>query len=337
MNCFQLTLLLTLTGFSYNTMAQEKKIFPENGAILRFDKALDKIIDTNTRAEIIAEGFEWSEGPLWVQQHNMLLFSDVPKNTIYKWTDEKGLETYLSPSGYTGATKSLSKEPGSNGLTLNEKGELILCQHGNRQMARMDVPLNAPQPEFTTLAATYNGKKFSSPNDCAFNNKGELFFTDPPYGLPSQNDRDPSKELPFNGVYKLKKDGTIILLTDSITRPNGIAFFPGHKKLLVANSDPAKPFWYIYDVKGDQLSNGKIFFHPKERERNWKGLPDGLKISKQGIVFATGPGGIYIFSKEGQKLGIIRLENPASNCALSTDEKTLFITNDMYLLRIKLK
>ena len=229
MNCFQLTLLLTLTGFSYNTMAQEKKVFPENGAILRFDKALDKIIDTNTRAEIIAEGFDWSEGPLWVPQHNMLLFSDVPKNTVYKWTEANGVVTYLSPSGYTGATKSLSKEPGSNGLALNEKGELILCQHGNRQMARMDAPLNAPQPEFTALAATYNEKKFSSPNDCAFNNKGELFFTDPPYGLPSQNDKDSSKELPFNGVYKLKKDGTIVLLTDSITRPNGIAFFPGHK------------------------------------------------------------------------------------------------------------
>jgi gluconolactonase len=180
------------------------------------------------------------------------------------------------------------------------------------------------------------GKRFNSPNDAVFNSQGELFFTDPPYGL-EKNISDPKKEIPFQGIYKVKKDGTIILLTDSITRPNGIAFFPGEKKLLVANSDFQKPNWYVFDVNGDELTNGKMFYNGSFREKSWKGLPDGLKIDKNGNVFATGPGGVYIFNSEGKKLGMIRLDEATSNCALSPDEKILYVTNDMYVLRIKLR
>ncbi len=316
------------------------------GTIERFDLALDNIISKDAKAEIIAEGFEWSEGPLWIEKHQMLLFSDVPMNTVYKWTEEKGKEVYLKPSGYTGTTPSDCKEPGSNGLTLDNDGNLVLCQHGDRRMARMDAPLDKPAAKFISLTDNYKGKKFNSPNDAVYNSAGKLFFTDPPYGLKTQDDNDPKKEISFNGVYKVKKDtrlndtvgqGTVILLVDSITRPNGIAFFPGEQRLLVANSDPDKPNWYVFDVNGDSLTNGKIFYSAAGYDKSWHGLPDGFKIDKNGNVFATGPGGVYIFNSEGEKLGLLRLDNSTSNCALSPDEKTLYVTNDMYVLRLKMR
>lgn len=307
------------------------------GTFEKFDPSFDSIVNAEAKAEIIADGFEWSEGALWIEKDKMLLFSDVPMNTVYKWTAEKGKEVYLKPSGYTGTEPSKSKEPGSNGLTLDNNGNLVLCQHGNRQVAQMEAPLDKPVATFKTIADKYNGKKFSSPNDCVFNNAGELFFTDPPYGLPKQDDSDPGKEQPFNGVYKVKKDGTVIILTDSITRPNGIAFFPGQKKILVASSDPQKPNWYVWDVNGDKFTNGKIFFSAAGYDSTWHGLPDGCRIDSKGNVYATGPGGIYFFNSDGKKLGMLHLTNATSNCSLSADEKTLFVTNDMYVLRIKLR
>lgn len=335
---FYLVLGVAMLSCNNNEQNDKKEIkFKTMGNIERLDATLDSIISKDAKIEIIADGFEWSEGPLWVEAHHMLLFSDVPMNTIYKWTEAKGKEVYLKPSGYTGAEPSVCKEPGSNGLTFDNNGSLVLCQHGDRRMARMDAMLDKPEPNFTTLADQYNGKRFSSPNDAVFSNEGELFFTDPPYGLQTQDDTDSKKELPYNGVYKVKKDGTVILLADLITRPNGIAFPPGEQKLIVACSDPNNPNWYIWDVKDDSLTNGKIFYSAAEEAKTMSGLPDGLKIDKNGNVFATGPGGVYIFNSEGKKLGLIKLENPASNCALSPDEKTLYVTNDMYVLRIKMR
>jgi gluconolactonase len=317
-----------------NHTVEEK--YKTTGTIERFDASLDNIISKDAKAEIIAEDFEWSEGPLWIEKHNMLLFSDVPMNTVYKWTEEKGKDVYLKPSGFTGEFSDC-KEPGSNGLTLDNDGNLVLCQHGDRKVSRMDAPLDKPEAMFIALAEKFNDKRFSSPNDLVFNKSGELFFTDPPYGLKTQDDSDVKKEIPFNGVYKVKKDGTVILLTDSITRPNGIALFPGEQRLLVANSDPNKPNWYVFDVTGDSLTNGKIFFSTTGYDKSWHGLPDGFKIDKNGNVFATGPGGVYIFNSEGKKLGMIRLDDATSNCALSPDEKILYVTNDMYVLRIKMR
>ena len=210
---------------------QEASMYKTIGSIEKFDPALDNIISANAKAEILAEGFEWSEGPLWVEKHQMLLFSDVPMNTIYKWTEAGGKEVYLKPSGYTGTEPSVCKEPGSNGLTFDKNGNLVLCQHGDRRMARMDASLDKPEAKFVTLADKFNGKRFSSPNDAVFNSAGELFFTDPPYGLQSQDDSDPKKEISFNGVYKVKTNGEVILLVDSITRPNGIALTPDEKKI----------------------------------------------------------------------------------------------------------
>ncbi len=310
--------------------------YDTTGQIKRLDPSLDAIIDTQAKVEIIATGFEWSEGPLWIEKHSMLLFSDVPTNTIYKWTEEKGKEEYLKPSGFSG-TDSKSKEPGSNGLVLDLQGNLVLCQHGNRQMARMDAPLDNPEPRFITLAGKYKEQRFSSPNDAVYNNSGELFFTDPPYGLPSQGDDDPEKEIKWNGVYKIKTNGDVVLLIDSITRPNGIAFLPGGNRMIIACSDPANPNWYVYDVKSDSLTNGKIFYSTANEREGLKGLPDGLKIDKKGNVYASGPGGIWIFNSDGKVLGRISLDEAASNVALSDDEKTLYITNDMRVLRVVLR
>ncbi len=306
------------------------------GSIERLDPLLDNIIDTSARPEIIAKGFEWSEGPLWIEAHQMLLFSDVPGNTIYKWTEAKGTEVYLQPSGYTGSI-ARGGETGSNGLLLDPEGRLVLCQHGNRQMARMDAPLDQPKPNFIILTGNYRGKKYNSPNDAAYNTEGDLFFTDPPYGLERQMN-DSSKEIPYQGVYRLKKNGEVVLLTSAITRPNGIALMPGEKKLLVANSDPKAANWYQVDVDGsDSATTPAIFHSAATEEKNLKGLPDGFKIDRQGNIFASAPGGIWIFKTDGKLMGKVRLQEAASNVALSTDEKTLYITNDMYVLRLKMR
>jgi gluconolactonase len=305
------------------------------GTIEKMDPALDAIISPNAKAEILAEGFDWSEGPLWIEKINALIFSDVPQNIVYKWTAEKGKEVYLTPSGYTDSAKR-GGEMGSNGLTLDNNGNLVLCQHGNRQVARMESGVDNPQPLFVTLAGKYKGMRFNSPNDVVFNSKGEIFFTDPIYGLETQSDTDPKKETPYNGVYKVKTNGEVVLLVDSITRPNGIAFTPDEKKLIVACSDPQKPNWYIFDMDENGAKNGRIFYSCALEDR-MPGLPDGLKIDKNGNIFASGPGGIRIFNPEGKMLGRLRLDNPASNCALSPDEKTLYVTNDMYVLRLKMR
>lgn len=305
------------------------------GTIEKLDPALDAIIDENARPEIIAEGYKWSEGPQWLSETKTLIFSDVPTNTIYQWSEGKEASVYLTPSGYTG-TVERGGEMGSNGLTLNKEGKLVLCQHGDRRIAIMDAPLNDPKPNFITVSDNFEGKKLSSPNDVVVRSNGDFFFTDPPYGLPKQAD-DPTKETPFNGVYKVS-GGKTTLLVDSLTRPNGIAFLPGEKTFIVANSDPAKAIWYAFDLtESDSVVNPRIFYDATEDAKTAHGLPDGFRVDKQGNIFASGPGGIWIFNSEGKVLGKIKLSEPASNCALTDDEKTLFITNNMYVVRVKLR
>jgi len=307
------------------------------GRVEKLDPSLDSIISADATPEIIAEGMDWSEGPLWIEKSKMLLFSDVPQNTIYKWTEQKGKEVYLTPSGYTDTVKR-GGETGSNGLALDNNGHLVLTQCGNRQIALMDAPLDKPAAKFKTIANAYKGMKFNSPNDVIVSSKGEIYFTDPPYGL-EKGMKDPKKETPFQGVYKIKRTGEVILLTDSIARPNGIVLLPGEKTLLVANSDPAKPNWYAFDIAGttDSLTNARIFYSTAGSEKGLKGLPDGMKVDRMGNLFASGPGGIWIFNKAGKLAGKIRVPEATSNCSLSGDEKTLYITNDMYVLRVKMR
>ncbi|MEP6584969.1 MAG: SMP-30/gluconolactonase/LRE family protein [Ginsengibacter sp.] len=320
---------------SNNLFAQEKERAPQ-ASIERNSKAIDALIKKSAKVEVIAGGFAWVEGPVWIESKKMLLISDVPKNIIYKWTAKKGKEIYLMPSGYT-QQKPRSEELGSNGLALNTKGQLILCQHGDRRVALLNSSPNTPQPVFTTLADGYNGKKFNSPNDLAIKSNGDIYFTDPPYGL-ERGMTDSAKELPYQGVYKISKDGTVTLLTDTLSRPNGIAFFPGEKKLLVANSDPEKPNWYIYDVEENGLlKNGRIFYDGTQAYQKENRSPDGIKIDDRGNVFAAGPGGVWIFNKNVDVLGRIKTDIKTSNCAFANNFKTLFITADHYLLKVDLR
>ena len=331
-----LPLFLLFIGFTFPLFSgygQEAKVEFE---IEKFDSRLDALIGSEVKVEVLAEGFDWTEGPLWVEGHQMLLFSDIPSNSIYKWTQRKGAELYLKPSGYTGDPPR-GGETGSNGLLLHPDGHLVLCQHGDRRMVKMDAPLDAPQAQFVTLADKHKGKKFNSPNDAVFKSNGDLYFTDPPYGL-EKNINDPLKESPYQGVYKVSATGKVTLLLDSLTRPNGIAFLPGEKTLIIANSDPGKPYWYAYDLDTEGMPvNGRIFYDATAASKTAPGMPDGLKVDKMGNVFATGPGGVWVFSRQGKALGRIKINQLVSNCALAHQDKTLFITADSYVLKMGLR
>jgi len=323
------------TGETDNAASAERR-YRTTGEVERLSPDLDAIIKADACLEIIAEGFEWSEGPLWLPEQEVLIFSDIPVNSVFQWNEQDSIKLYLKPSGYTGDTP-LSGEPGSNGLILDPEGRLVLCQHGDRCMARMDADLPAPEPKFIILSDNFDSKRLNSPNDAVYNSKGELFFTDPPYGL-EQNVNDPSKELDFQGVYKVTVDGETILLTDKLSRPNGIAFSPDEKHLYVANSDPAFAVWMVYDVTPEStLENGRVFFDAKDRIGKEKGAPDGLKVDGRGNLFATGPGGVWIISPEGEHLGTIKTGEATSNCAFNEDQSVLYITADMYLMRVRIK
>ena len=306
------------------------------GSIERLDPALDDLVPQGAVLEILAEGFDWSEGPVWIKEGGFVLFSDIPPNAIYRWKEGEGHTLYLNPSGYTSDTPRTG-EVGSNGLTLDAEGRLVLAQHGDRRIARLDAPFDAPTPTYVTLADRYNGKRFNSPNDLAYHSNGDLYFTDPPYGLEFRME-DPAKEIDFQGVYRLGADGTVTLLTDELSRPNGIAFSPDEQTLYVANSDPERAIWMAYDVAEDgTLANGRVFFDATDLvTAGKKGLPDGLKIDASGNLFATGPGGVLIFSPDGTHLGTINTTQATANCAFGDDGSTLYITADMYLLRIRL-
>lgn len=321
-------LLILFEGYSQN--------YKKDAAVIMNSPELSEIIPNNLKVEILGNGFEWAEGPLWLASENKLIFSDIPQNSVFEWTEKGGIKLYLKPAGYTG-TKERGGEPGSNGLLLNSQGELVLCQHGDRRMAKMNAKLSDPKPNFETIAAKYQGKKINSPNDAAYHKNGDLYFTDPPYGLEFRMD-DPLKELDFQGVYKVDKTGTITLLTKELSRPNGIAFSLDYKKLYVANSDPENAIWMVYDVneKG-LLENGKVFFDVTDKDTAVNGNPDGLKIHKNGWIFATGPGGVLIFTPEGKHLGSIYTGEKTANCAFNEDFSALFITADDYLLKVKLK
>ncbi len=271
-----------------------------------------------------------------LKTQNKLVFSDIPNNSIFEWSEKEGTKLHLKPAGYTGA-KLRAGETGSNGLLLNSKDDLILCQHGDRRIAKMNAEIANPDANFITLANNYKGKKLNSPNDAVLNKNGDLYFTDPQYGLEFRME-DPSKELDFQGVYKLDKSGNITLLTKELSRPNGIAFSRDESKLYVANSDPEKAIWMVYDVDENRLlENGKIFYDVTDKTKTLKGLPDGMKVHPNGWVFATGPGGVLIFTPKGKHLGTIFTGEATANCAFNADYSELFITADDYLLRVKLK
>jgi sugar lactone lactonase YvrE len=304
--------------------------------IERLDPALDRLVDPNAKIETLAEGYDWSEGPVWVKDGAFLLFSDVPKNVVHRWKEGEGAKPYLTPSGYTGS-EPRGGETGSNGLTLDRNGRLVLAQHGDRRVARMEAPLSAPKPAFIPLADRFEGKRFNSPNDLVFHSNGDLYFTDPAYGMEKQWD-DPRREIPYAGVFRRSAAGAVTLLTQEMTRPNGLAFSPDEKRLYVAQSDSKAAIWRVFDVKADgTLENSRILFDSTSMTKTARGLPDGLKIDVDGNLWATGPGGVLVISPEGKHLGTIMTGQATANCAFGDDGRTLYITADMYLMRVKLK
>lgn len=326
-----LFILFLINGCSEGT-PEETSIM---GYIEVLDEELHQILNIEAVPEVIGEGFDWSEGPVWVEEHQFLLFSDVPANTIYKWTEEEGLTEYLVPSGYTGDS-GRDGEVGSNGLIIGNEGHLLLCQHGDRRIARMDSGLLQPQPDYVTLADNYEGKRFNSPNDLVQHSSGSIYFTDPPYGLEGNMD-DPLKEIDFQGVYRIDPDGSVTLLTDELSRPNGLAFSPDEQLLYVANSDPERSIWMVYDVlENGDIDNGRIFYDTTDYVGEEPGLPDGLKVNDDGYLFATGPGGVWIFSPDARPLGIIKSGEFISNCAFGNEGSTLYMTSDAYVLKLDL-
>ena len=309
--------------------ADDEKPYPTFGEIERVDPRFDKLIPPDAKLEKLAEGFEWSEGPVWVPKGQFLLFSDIPNNSVMKWKEGEGISLFLKPSGYTGDTPR-GGEPGSNGLLLDSAGRLILCQHGDRQVARAEK-----DGTWTVLADRYRGKRLNSPNDAVFKSNGDLYFTDPPYGL-SKEDRKTLGELGFCGVYRLGTDNRLTLLTDEMTRPNGIGFSPDEKTLYVAQSDPKAAVWRAFDVNPDgTIGGGRVFFDATSWVGKYKGLPDGLTVDTAGNIFATGPGGVNVLAPDGTFLGRINPGEATANCTFGNDGSTLYITADMYLCRIQ--
>lgn len=300
------------------------------------DEALN-VIDPKSPIKVVASGFTWTEGPLWIDEGKYLLFSDIPNNKVYKLDENLNVSTFLEPSGYTGEG-SYGNEPGSNGLILNKQNELILLQHGDRRVAKMNASLTNSKPDFTSLVESYNGRKFNSPNDGFFDKDGNLYFTDPPYGLPLKMD-DPSKELDFQGVYCLLNSGDLILI-DKLSKPNGIAQSPDGSKLYVAVSDPHHAVWYQYDIeKPGKVLNKKIFYDATNLvgQAGQQGLPDGLKTNSKGYIFATGPGGVWIFNSSSKVIARIYTGQLTSNCALTKDERKLYLTADDHIIAVDLK
>jgi gluconolactonase len=309
------------------------------GKVELYDSSAAGIIDSNAVVEVIGRHYKWSEGPIWVPSKQMLLFSAVRENTIYRWNGADTPVPYLTPSGYTD-TAFRDGENGSNGLTLDREGRLLLCQSGNRQVVRLDAPLDSPRPVFKVLAAGYRGKKFNSPNDIIADSKDNIYFTDPIYGLP-KHENDPTRELSFEGVYKIAPDGKLSLLIDSISRPNGIAFSRDEKILYVGSSDDQHTRWDAFrlDSNGAILSGGVLLDGaPLKVRAAVKQGADGFKIDRFGNLFAAGPDGVNIISPSGKLLGLIRIfGRPASNCAFNETKDVLYITASDEVLRVKLR
>lgn len=294
------------------------------------------ILDSSTAVEIIAQKFNWTEGPLYIEDGDYFIFSDIPENKIYKWKKGDGTNTFLTPSGYTGVIKR-EKTPGSNGLLLHPDGHLILMQQGDRRVAKMIAPLNSPKPEFVTLIDRYKGMRLNSPNDGVYHPNGDLYFTDPPYGL-DKGVSDPSKELDFSGVYRLKPNGDLDLLTKELKFPNGITLSPDGKFLYVANSDEENMIWMQYELDDEgRIKNEREFYQAHAYEGKHVGAPDGMKMNNDGYLFATGPEGLWLFNPGGKVIARIYTGQLTSNCALSCDQKSLYMTCDGYIMHLKLK
>lgn len=332
MNLTKPLLPLALIFYAGLAFAQPQPAKPvQEINIVRLDPRFDKLVPPNVKVERIVSGGKWVEGPVWNRKDGYLLFSDIPTNSVIKWQAGKGTSVFLHPSGYTGKTPFDGPEPGSNGLTFDLEGRLVLAEHGDRRIARLEK--NGAK---TTLVDRYEGKRINSPNDVVVKSNGDLYFTDPPFGLPKSFD-DPRKETPFQGVYRYTKNGKLTLLTKELKAPNGIAFSPDEKKLYISNSDAANAGWMVYDVKTDgTIENGKLFLSGMDWIKKRPGAPDGMKVDREGKIFGAGPGGIYVIAPDGKHLGSIETGVPTGNVAWGEDGSSLFITSNANVFRLKL-
>ena len=320
-----------------NNTNQENYTRLTRGNVQIFDESAKIFVNEDSRIELLADSLFLSEGPLWIENLNSLLFTQVASNKVFKWNENDGLSVYLDPSGYTGIVPA---EPdglvGSNGMVLNSNGDLILAQHGDRRIAKL-IDWDNETPEFETLAGRYNDKLFNSPNDLVYADNGDLYFTDPPYGFGLEKLLTSElKEQPVNGVYKLTKSGEVVLLVEDILLPNGIAISNDNKTLYVNSSDVEYPIITKFDITENGLENRDIFFDGTELIKSSEGWFDGLKVHSSGNIFSTGPGGVLILTPEGKHLATIGTTSNALNCAFGNNEEYLYITAFDYLARVKL-
>jgi gluconolactonase len=304
---------------------------PQFGSIEVAEPAFSELVAPRSVIQVLGTGFTWSEGPVWIEQGGYLLFSDVPNNRIHRWSQRAGVTLFLQPSG--GTIKAGFREPGSNGLKAYGPDSILVADQGNRAIARLD--LQTKKKVF--LARQFGGKKLNSPNDLTLGADGSIWFTDPPYGLIGL-DASPLKEQPVNGVYRLKPNGQVALVEADLSFPNGIAFSHDRKTLYVSNSDPDRAVILAFDVApGGKLSDRRIFSDMTSLAASGlPGLPDGMTVDERGNLWATGPGGVYVFRPDGRRLGRISTGAAISNCAFGgADGRTLFMTSGKTLAAVR--
>jgi sugar lactone lactonase YvrE len=295
--------------------------------IVRLDPALDALVPAGAVIERVATGFAFTEGPVWTRD-GALLFSDIPANAIVRVTPAGETTVFRTPSGFDGTDARPGSHVGSNGLTIDREGRLLIAEHGNRRVTRLE-----PDGRLTVIADRYDGRRLNSPNDIVVKSDGTIYFTDPPYGLPQQ-DKDPAKEIEWSGIYRVR-DGRVELLSRDLSRPNGLAFSPDERYLYVANSEPARRIWMRYDVRSDgTLENGTVFLDLTADEG--RGIPDGFKVDVRGNLYLTGPGGVIVVSPQGTVLGRIETPEGPANVGWGDDGRTLYITARTSVYRVRL-
>lgn len=332
-------LLFPVFGFCLACVASGE----ETVSVEIFSPTAKPLFPATLKVETLSTGYRLAEGPVWNKAEDCLLFVDIPANSVYKWTKQDGVSVYLNPSGQTGFAPSLKNGViGANGLAFDQDQSLVLCQHGDRRIAKL-IKSDGGKSEFATLASHFQGKRFNSPNDLTIANNGDIFFTDPPGGCLDLENSDfekgkvvfdtRHKELPFQGVYHYQRGSRkISLVTKEMNRPNGITLSRDGKRLYVGNAEGESPHVMQFST---ETYAGKLFFDGPFREQD-EGVVDGMKVHSSGIVFITGPGGIHLVSEEGERLAHIRLDHPTTNLCFNPDETFLYFTTHTSVARLKI-
>ncbi|GAA3556911.1 SMP-30/gluconolactonase/LRE family protein [Snuella lapsa] len=298
-------------------------MFPTVGKIERLDDALDNVISSKAVIEVLSTNHGWSEGPIWLKEEQKLVYTDVKHQKLYQWTEKDSVTLYLDMKDTD------SNKPGPSALLIDDNDNLVILRYGHGQVVKMKSPISKPTANFSVFVNQYNGKQFNNTNDAVFHSNGNMIMSDPPPVV-----ADGLKA----AVYSIKPDGAIELVTDTLSSPNGIAFSPDEKTVYIANADWKNAIWVAADVdENGHISNGRTFFDATGNAPKEKGHPDGLKVNKEGIIFATGPGGVYILDPNGKHLGTILNDEFNTNCVLDDKEEILYITSGPKLMRVILK